>query len=139
MRSAHLFRLHLALSKAGLKPNDIDIVNAHATGTKLGDEQEAKAIQRTFGDYENVCINATKGFIGHCMGAAGALELAGNLLSFEDNLVHPTKNFSAFDDACKVRGLVFGEPKRLPQVNTILNNSSGMIGINTVLIVGRVQ
>lgn len=129
--------MQAALKKADLRPEDVDIVNAHATGTKLGDEEEAKAIQQTFGDFPSVNVNATKGFIGHCMGAAGALELAGNLPSFEDNLIHPTMNFFEFDDICKVRGLVFGKPKAQESVDIILNNSSGLLGINTTVVIGR--
>jgi 3-oxoacyl-[acyl-carrier-protein] synthase II len=126
-----------ALKKADLGPSDVDIVNAHATGTPLGDQQEAAAIHQVFGDYDTVHVNATKGLIGHCMGAAGALELAGNLPAFEDGLVHPTKNFEAFDDSFSVRNLVHGEPKRLESVDVIVNMSSGMLGINTVLVVKR--
>lgn len=131
--------MRAALKKAGLTPSDIDIVNAHATATPLGDTQEAQAIQRVFGDFGNVNVNATKGFIGHCMGAAGALELAGNLPSFTDNLVHPTLNFSEFDENCQVRGLVRGEPKTVPEVRHVMNLSSGMLGINTAVIVKRYQ
>lgn len=129
--------MQMALKKADLQPQDISIVNAHATGTKLGDEQEAKAISQVFGDFPSVHVNATKGFIGHCMGAAGSLELAGNLSSFQDGLIHPTLNFSEFDDTCKVRGLVYHEPHRPKSIDVILNNSSGMLGINTTVIVGR--
>lgn len=129
--------LRLALAKAELEPHQVDIVNAHATGTPLGDAQEAIAIHQVFGDFDSVHVNATKGFIGHCMGAAGALELAGNLPAFDDGLVHPTLNFEAFDDGATVRGLVYGEAKKLENIDVIVNMSSGMLGINTVLVVKR--
>lgn len=128
-----------ALRRANLSPGDIDIVNAHATATPLGDTQEAAAITRVFDDFPSVSVNATKGFIGHCMGAAGALELAGNLPSFTDGLVHPTMNFEGFDENCRVRGLVFGEPKRVEKIRHIMNLSSGMLGINTAVIVRNYQ
>ena len=131
--------LRKALQVANRSPEDVDIVNAHATATVLGDQQEAVAIGSVFGDFPNVRVNATKGFIGHCMGAAGALELAGNLPAFDDKLVHPTLNFSGFDDTCRVRGLVSGQPEARPSVNTIVNMSSGMLGINTTLVVGCFQ
>src|SRR5262249_54435852 len=124
---------------AGLEPGDIDIVNAHATATPQGDAQEALAITQVFGDYPSVNVNATKGFIGHCMGAAGALELAGNLPAFADGLVHPTLNFDGFHEGCRVRGLVSGAPKRLAAVRRIMNLSSGMLGINTAVIVQRLE
>ena len=71
------------------------------------------------------------------MGAAGALELAGNLPSFEDKQVHPTINVEHLDPACNLNNLVINQPKPLPAVNTILNNSFGMMGINSVVIVRR--
>ncbi|NCN41796.1 beta-ketoacyl-[acyl-carrier-protein] synthase family protein [bacterium] len=131
--------MRMALEKADMTPADIDIVNAHATGTPLGDAQEAKAIHTVFGDYPNVRVNATKGFIGHCMGAAGALELAGNLPAFDDGYIHPSMNFEAFDDTCKFAGLVAGQPEKADSINTIANMSSGMLGINTVIIVKKYQ
>ena len=71
------------------------------------------------------------------MGAAGALELAGNLGSFEDGLVHPTINVTDPDPDCSVRNLVVNEPKRIGSVRYILNNSFGMLGINSAVLIGR--
>lgn len=126
-----------ALERAGIEPGDVDIVSTHATATEMGDVQEAKGIGQVFGDFPNVYVNNTKSFIGHAMGAAGALELAGNLGSFEDGLVHPTINVTDPDPACAVRNLVVGGPKRLDRVRHILNNSFGMLGINSAVVVGR--
>jgi len=81
----------MALKKAGIEANHVDIVNMHATGTTQGDIQECEAVKQLFGNCPNVSVNATKGFIGHAMGAAGALELAGNIPSFVDGFVHPCK------------------------------------------------
>lgn len=127
----------MALSRAGLSPGDIDIINTHATSTPSGDEQEAAAIREVFGDSSRAAINNTKSFIGHAMGAAGALELAGNLPAFEDHQVHPTINIEQLDPACAMRNLVINEPLRLDRVDYILNNSFGMLGINSVVIVKR--
>ena len=71
------------------------------------------------------------------MGAAGVLELAGNLLAFEDNQVHPTINVDSLDPECALNNMVINEPKKLETVNTILNNSFGMVGINSVVIVKK--
>jgi 3-oxoacyl-[acyl-carrier-protein] synthase II len=71
------------------------------------------------------------------MGAAGVLELAGNLPSFDDCLVHPTINLEKLDPACDLPGLVIDHPKQLDKVDTILNNSFGMVGINSVVIIQR--
>ncbi|MZG31159.1 MAG: beta-ketoacyl-[acyl-carrier-protein] synthase family protein [Nitrospinae bacterium] len=127
--------MRLALKRAGLKPGDIDILNAHATATQMGDIQEAAAIREIFGDNSKTRINNTKSFIGHTMGAAGTLELSGNLPAFEDNMVHPTINLDDLDPECALNHLVANKPEKLPSVEYIMNNSFGMFGINSVLIV----
>ena len=129
--------MRLALDRAGLKPDDIDILNAHATATQMGDIQETKAIRDVFGNDSKTRVNNTKSFIGHTMGAAGTLELSGNLPSFEDNIVHPTINLDDLDPECAVNNLVANTPEKIPSVNYIMNNSFGMFGINSVLIVKR--
>ncbi len=82
-------------------------------------------------------VNNTKSFLGHAMGAAGALELAGNLLSFEDRMVHATINIESLDPACDIRNLVVNEPREVGTVDYILNNSFGMLGINSAVVVKR--
>ncbi|WP_028580265.1 beta-ketoacyl-[acyl-carrier-protein] synthase family protein [Desulfogranum japonicum] len=129
--------MEAALAKAGMSPEDITIVNTHATGTKQGDGEECRAVGELFNSCTNTWINNTKSAIGHAMGAAGVLELAGNLPSFTDNMVHPTINIEELDPACDLRGLVINEAREVPQVNAILNNSFGMLGINSVVIVKR--
>ena len=129
--------MRLALERAGLKPDDIDILNAHATATQMGDIQETKAIRDVFGNDSKTRINNTKSFIGHTMGAAGTLELSGNLPAFEDNLVHPTINLDDLDPECAVNHIVANTPEKLASINYIMNNSFGMFGINSVLIVKR--
>lgn len=127
-----------AIARAGLEPKDIDLVNTHATGTPAGDVMECRALRQVFGDaIEHVYINNTKSFIGHCMGAAGALELAGNLPSFTDGIIHPTINVDDLDPDCALPRLLTGQPRQVDKVDTILNNSFGMVGINCVLIVSR--
>jgi len=129
--------MKLALNKAGISAGDIDIINTHATGTREGDAAECRAIREVFGDHSNAYINNTKSYIGHTMGAAAALELAGNLPSFEDYIVHPTINLDHLDPECHLDNLVINEPKKVDKVNYILNNSFGMLGINSVVIVKR--
>lgn len=127
-----------ALRRGGLAPSDIHIVNTHATATPLGDIQECEAIRAVFGEScPDTHINNTKSFIGHAMGAAGALELAGNLPSFDDRIVHPTINVDDLDPQCALPGLVLNQPRQAAKVDTILNNSFGMLGINSTLIVRR--
>lgn len=127
-----------AVARAGMQPRDIHIINTHATATPMGDIQECEAIRSVFGEgCPDTSINNTKSFIGHAMGAAGALELAGNLPSFTDRVVHPTINVDDLDPLCALPGLILNRPKSVDRVDTILNNSFGMLGINSTLIVKR--
>lgn len=130
--------IQAALKKGGLKPEDIDLINSHATSTKAGDVQECVAIRKVFGNIAKApYINNTKGFIGHAMGAAGALELAGNIPSFQDNIIHPCMNIDNLDPECDMPNLVIKTPVKAEKLNYILNNSFGMLGINSVLIVKK--
>ena len=127
-----------AIAAAGMSPADIHIVNTHATATPLGDIQECEAMAAVFGEgCPDTLINNTKSFIGHAMGAAGALELAGNLPAFDDLMVHPTINVDDLDPKCALPGLVLNEPRKAARVEAMLNNSFGMLGINSALIVKR--
>jgi 3-oxoacyl-[acyl-carrier-protein] synthase II len=131
--------MQLAIDRAGLKPEDIHIINTHATGTRQGDIEECNAIRSLFADCPDTYINNSKSIIGHAMGAAGVLELAGNLPAFDDKLVHPTINLDSIDPACNLNNLVTKGPKELEKINTILNNSFGMVGINSVVIVKKMD
>lgn len=126
-----------ALRHAGLPAEAIDVINTHATSTPSGDEIECRAIRAVFADAPGVHINNTKSFIGHAMGAAGALELAGNLPSFEDGLVHPTINVENLDPECELPGLVLDTPARAARLDHVLNMSFGMLGINSAVVVAR--
>jgi len=131
--------MRLALQRARLQPEEIDIINTHATGTKQGDIEECKAVKEVFADCKSTYVNNTKSIIGHAMGAAGVLELAGNLPSFDDNIVHPTINIENLDPECALNNLVINEAKEVESVSTILNNSFGMVGINSTVIVKKIS
>lgn len=126
-----------ALKKAGLDRKDIHIVNMHATGTSAGDINEAAAVKEMFEDCPDTYINFTKGHIGHAMGAAGALELAGNLPSFDDHMAHPGMNLENPDQDCFLPNLVWEGPQELKKVDALLNNSFGMLGINSSVIIKK--
>jgi 3-oxoacyl-[acyl-carrier-protein] synthase II len=126
-----------AIYRADIHKNEIQIVNMHATGTSLGDINEARSIEHMFNESPDTYINFTKGHIGHCMGAAGALELAGNIPSFEDNFVHPGMNLENEDPECNINNLVYKEAKHLEKIDTIMNNSFGMLGINSTVIIRK--
>ncbi|MCL2742995.1 MAG: beta-ketoacyl-[acyl-carrier-protein] synthase family protein [Planctomycetaceae bacterium] len=126
-----------ALKKANLEPEQIDLISTHATATPSGDIQEIAGIRQVLGQSKKTYINNTKCLIGHAMGAVGALELAGNLPSFEDGIIHPTYNCDDLDPECEIDNLLIGKPKEGANVRYILNNSFGMVGINSVVIVGK--
>jgi 3-oxoacyl-[acyl-carrier-protein] synthase II len=131
--------MQLALRSARLNADDIDLVSTHATATPSGDVQECIALRQVFDNGAQPAINNTKSFIGHAMGAAGALELAGNLPSFDDGISHATINIDRLDPACELPGLAINEPRQRTAIRYILNNSFGMLGINSVVIVGKVN
>ena len=118
----HGFRFAQSWSPGRVYPNgtrpgpnlaeQIDIVSTHATGTTSGDAQESEALRRAFGGSSRTRFNNTKSYIGHAMGAAGALELAGNLGAFDDGVCHPTINLERLDPECRLEGLVAGEPRK---------------------------
>ena len=129
--------MQLALSRASLDPREIDIVSSHATATEQGDIGECDALRQVFGDRPSLAVNNTKSFIGHAMGAAGALELLGNLPAFQDRMAHATINLDEQDERCQLRQIVANRPRPMERVEHILNNSFGMLGINSVLIVRK--
>ena len=126
-----------ALRSASIGPEQIDIVSTHATGTGAGDMQECAALRKVFQNSPRTRFNNAKSFIGHAMGAAGALELAGNLPAFADRACHATINVDELDPECALDGLVINQPQEIDQPDYILNNSFGMLGINSVVIVRR--
>lgn len=130
--------MRMALGRAELNPADIDILSTHATATSSGDIQECAAVRDVLGTDGATLVNNTKSFIGHCMGAAGSLELAGNLPSFDDGVCHPTINVDNLDPECQLDGLVLNEARETSGVNYILNNSFGMLGINSAVVIKRV-
>lgn len=130
--------IEMALRKGNIKSEDVDLINSHATSTKAGDAQECEAISKVFAKGSKFpYVNNTKGFIGHAMGAAGALELAGNIPSFEDGIIHPCMNLDNLDTDCQLPNIVKDVPLQTNGVNVILNNSFGMLGINSVLILKK--
>ncbi|MDR2200743.1 MAG: beta-ketoacyl-[acyl-carrier-protein] synthase family protein [Puniceicoccales bacterium] len=131
--------IRLALERAQIRADQVDIVNTHATSTPMGDSIECEAIREVFGQSKKTYINNTKSFIGHAMGAAGALELAGNLPAFQDGYVHPTINIEDLDPKCALENLVINGAKYTGTVNIVLNTSFGMLGTNSTVIVKKFE
>ncbi len=130
--------MNMALGRAGIDKSDVNIVNLHATGTVMGDINEVAAVREIFGSEKNTFVNFTKGHIGHSMGAAGALELAGNLPSFVDDTIHPGINLDNVDPECALDNLVANVAIEKKNIDVILNNSFGMMGINSTVIIKKV-
>ena len=112
--------MQLALEDAGLKASDIKQINAHGTSTPLNDSAEAQAINAVFGD-RSVPVVSIKGVTGHPLGAAGALEAAAVLLSFEKSLIPPTAGTTVIDPEMNI-DVVLGEPRSWTPGPTISNN-----------------
>jgi len=127
--------MNAAIARSGLEASDIHLISTHATATHQGDAQECAALRQVFANCPNTYFNNTKSFIGHAMGAAGALELAGNLPSLMDGIIHATINLDNLDPACELPNLVIARPRTVPRVRAILNNSFGMLGINSAVVV----
>ncbi|HEY3039705.1 MAG TPA: beta-ketoacyl-[acyl-carrier-protein] synthase family protein [Pyrinomonadaceae bacterium] len=126
-----------ALADAGLAPQEINAVNAHATATYLGDLAEAAALRRLFGsDWKHVPVSGVKGAIGHAMAAAGALEAIVAAHTCSTGIVPPTVNLNEPDEGCELDHVI-GEP-RDANAQRVLSVSFGMGGQNAALILQRV-
>jgi len=124
--------MQIAINKAGLKPTDIDYINAHGTSTPLNDKMETTAIKAVFGeDAYKVPISSTKSMTGHLIGGAGAIEAAACIMALQDDIIPPTINLENPDPVCDL-DYVPNVARRLP-VNIALSNSFGFGGHNSTL------
>ena len=126
--------LDRALAEARLGPGAVDHVNLHGTGTRANDRSEALAVRRVFGD-RRVPVNSLKPMIGHTLGGAGALELAGSLLGLEGGFIAPTLNWRTPDPECDLE-VVAGEARELP-LTALVSTKSAFGGANTAIVAGR--
>lgn len=124
--------MELALEDAALNPSDIKQINAHGTSTHLNDIAEAQAIESVFG-INTVPVVSIKGVTGHPMGAAGALEAAAVLLSFDKKLIPPTAGTTVLDPRINI-DVVFGQPRPWKPGPTLSNNF-GFGGHNGTIII----
>jgi 3-oxoacyl-(acyl-carrier-protein) synthase len=125
-----------ALKDAELSVEDIDYINAHATGTVWNDKNETKAIKEVFGPraYE-IPVVGNKAALGHSIAGSGALELIGCILSLRDQVVPPTINYRVRDPECDLDYVIEG--KRNIRLQNVMSNSFAFGGSNAVLIVGK--
>ena len=125
-----------ALADAGVKPEEVDYINAHGTSTPLNDKIETIAIKKVFGDYAyKIPVSSNKSMIGHLLGAAGIVELIATILGMEKEMLPPTINYEFPDPECD---LDYVPNKARPKkINVALSNSLGFGGHNATLIVRR--
>lgn len=124
----------MAVRKAGWKPEEIDLINAHGTSTPLNEKMETAAIKRLMGDAaDKVMVQATKSMVGHSLGAAGAVGTIAALLAFERGIVHPTINFQTPDPECAIN--VVPNKAVNAKVERVLVNSFGFGGHNGVIAI----
>lgn len=128
--------INLALGEAGMNPAQVDYLNAHATGTLLGDAAECAAIRRAFGDHaRRLPVSGTKGLHGHALGASGAIEAAIATLAISHEWIPPTVNLECPDPACDV--VHVRPPGREAPIEVAVTNSFGFGGINASLVLRR--
>ena len=130
--------MEMAIADAGLKPEDVDYINAHGTSTHHNDLFETKAIKLALGDHAgNVKINSTKSMIGHLLGAAGGVEFITCVKSIEEGFVHATAGLQEEDPECDL-DYTKGEGVSM-NVNCALSNSLGFGGHNATLLVKKFE
>ncbi|MFZ7104509.1 MAG: beta-ketoacyl-ACP synthase II [Peptococcaceae bacterium] len=126
----------MAIQDAGLKPEDINYINAHGTSTELNDKFESLAIKNVFGAAaKNVLVSSTKSMTGHLLGAAGALELAVTSLALKYGQIPPTINYETPDPDCDLDYVP--NVKRQQEIDFALSNSLGFGGHNATVVLGK--
>ena len=122
-----------ALSAAKIDPGDVDYINAHATATLQGDKEEAEAIRDIFGD--KVPVSSLKGYMGHTLGASGAIESIASLLMMRFGQIYPTKNLDRVADDCQ--GIWHVQKVLERPVNVIVKNAFALGGLTASLVMKR--
>ncbi len=125
--------MEMAMARAGIKPEDIDYLNAHGTSTHVGDANETKAIKEAFGDAaKKLVVNSTKSMTGHLLGGAGGIESVFTILAVKNQVSPPTINIVEQDEECD---LDYCANKARPmKIRYAMKNSFGFGGTNGTLI-----
>ncbi|SLM64211.1 MULTISPECIES: beta-ketoacyl-ACP synthase II [Dickeya] len=127
-----------ALSQAGITPDDVQHINAHATSTQVGDRAELSAIRAVFGAQSRVAITSTKSGTGHLLGAAGGIEAIFTVLALRDQIVPPTLNLHHPDALASGLNLVAAHARTMP-IQYALSNGFGFGGVNASVLFRRWQ
>lgn len=125
--------MRMALKCAGIKPEEVDYINAHGTSTPFNDYFETLAIKKVFGDHaRKLWVSSTKSMTGHCLGAAGSLEAIFSVLTLNEGMVPPTINYETPDPECDLDYVP--NVSREKEVRAVLTNSFGFGGTNGSLL-----
>jgi len=130
--------MRAALRRANVDPERVGYINAHGTSTPLGDLAETKAIKDVFGDHAyKLAVSSTKSMMGHCFGAAGAIEAMMCVLAIHEGVLPPTINYEHPDPACDLDYVP--NEAREAKVDVALSNAMGLGGHNGCVLIGRVE
>jgi 3-oxoacyl-[acyl-carrier-protein] synthase II len=131
--------MRLCLQDAGLRPEDVQYVNAHGTSTPVGDAAEVKAIKNVFGDWakKGLMVSSTKSMTGHLLGAAGGVEAAFSVLALHHGIIPPTINVENQDPECDVD--VVPNHAREARIKVAISNSFGFGGTNAVIAFQKME
>jgi 3-oxoacyl-[acyl-carrier-protein] synthase II len=128
--------MSLALSDAGMRPEEIDYVNAHGTATKPNDAIETLAVKNAFGGHAGkLAVSSSKSMLGHMLGAAGAVEAAVTALALRNGVIPPTINLEHPDPECDLDYVP--NKARARSITAALSNSLGFGGSNAALVMKR--
>ena len=126
-----------ALKKSGLRPQDVDYINAHGTSTMIGDAMEAKAVSELFAGCDDLRMSSTKSAIGHMLGAAGAVEAIFCAKAIEQGIVPPTLNLEDPIEEAQGMNLVANQAQKC-EVKVAMSNSFGFGGTNASLVLKKI-
>jgi len=130
--------MRAAIERAGIEPEQVGYINAHGTSTPLGDAAETKAIKDVFGDHAyELAVSSTKSVMGHCFGAAGAIEAMMCVLALHERKLPPTINYEHPDPACDLDYVP--NEAREAEVEVAISNAMGLGGHNACVLLGRVD
>ena len=128
--------MNMALREAGMKPEDVDYINAHGTSTPINDPFETKAIKASFGDHAfKLKVSSTKSMTGHCIGATGGIEAIACVKAITEGVIPPTINLNEPDPECDLDYVPNTAVKQ--DVNVAMSNTFGFGGHNGVLLVKK--
>jgi beta-ketoacyl-acyl-carrier-protein synthase II len=130
--------IRMALEEAGVKPEEVDYVNAHGTGTRLNDVTETQVLKAALKENaRSVAISSTKSMHGHAMGATGAIELVASVMALEEGVIPPTANYTKPDPECDLDYVP--NQAREARLRVAVSNSFAFGGLNAVLVVRKFE